>query len=392
MQGSVFAYSDELDEWMKNRGRDVADDLVETGKLVLVPLPVSHPEPVHRIEKRDSDLISSSAKARSAELLALANQMWEVLSHRNLEVVARLLREAIELDPENGAAFAGLSHALITAGVWGLLSAPVAYATAESALQKAIKIDPELHAAKSAMAWLKLVLERDWQGAGGAFDEVLEHDPTSNRALIGRALLHVAEGNLKEASGLLLNASRQNALSTFAAALHCWTAYLGGGLSQALDRVGEYRVSGRFGPFVDAVEALTFIQLEEPKVYVKHIEALASNSPDHTVLQGALGYAYGVSGLRQKARELLDVLTNPKKRCRNREPYAVALILIGLNERQKAMQWLEESYRQGSLWSLGFLSDPMLDTLRDDPHFRLFMSKVSYPAPEKSDSRVVLAG
>ena len=62
---------------------------------------------------------------------------------------------------------------------------------------------------------------------------------------------------------------------------------------------------------------------------------------------------------------------------KSREPYVIALILIGLSERQKAVHWLEQSYREGSLWSLGFSSDPILAQLRNDPHYRLLLSKVS---------------
>jgi hypothetical protein len=98
------------------------------------------------------------------------------------------------------------------------------------------------------------------------------------------------------------------------------------------------------------------------------------------VLRGALGYAYGVAGQRRRASELLDVMTNPGTRSKSHEPYAVALILIGLSERQKAVTLLEQSYREGSRWSLGFPSDPILAPLRNDPHYRQFLSKVSYPA------------
>jgi hypothetical protein len=73
-------------------------------------------------------------------------------------------------------------------------------------------------------------------------------------------------------------------------------------------------------------------------------------------------------------------------------PYAIALVLIGLNQTQEAVKRLEQSYHEGSLWSLGFQSDPILAPLRNDPHFRQFLSKVSYPAPENDDSRMMLVG
>ena len=93
-----------------------------------------------------------------------------------------------------------------------------------------------------------------------------------------------------------------------------------------------------------------------------------------------------MTGQDQRARELLDAVTNPGTGSKSREPYAIALLLIGLNERRKAVQWLERSYREGSLWSLGFPSDPILAPLRNDPYYQLFMSKAGYPVPENADS------
>ena len=74
-----------------------------------------------------------------------------------------------------------------------------------------------------------------------------------------------------------------------------------------------------------------------------------------------------------------------------REPYAVALILLGLNQTQEAVKWLEQSYREGSLWSFGFQSDPILAQLCNDPYYRQFLSKASYSVPENVDQRKAVA-
>jgi hypothetical protein len=86
-----------------------------------------------------------------------------------------------------------------------------------------------------------------------------------------------------------------------------------------------------------------------------------------------------MAGQRLNASEILDTMGLPKAKEKNHEPYAIALVLIGLNRINEAVERLEQSYRDGSLWSLGFRSDPILTPLRNDPHFRLFFSKVSYP-------------
>jgi tetratricopeptide (TPR) repeat protein len=328
------------------------------------------------------DLISDAMKARSAEFVALAYKVWGTLSTSNLDLVTGHFREAIDLDPGNAAALAGLSNALIAEGLLGRVSVSVAYTSAEAAAQRALEIDPEQLEAKCAAAWLKMVSVRDWQGARLAFDQALNHPTRPTGAILGRALFHIAEGCQEEAAGLLLEVARKNVLNTLAIAFYGWSEYLAGEHEHTLDLIAQVRATGRSGHVVDAVEALASIQIEEPDVRIAHIEALAANSPRHDVVRGALGYAYAVNGQRQRAIEFLDAMAKPTMRRQGDEPYSLALILIGLKENQKAVHWLERSYSGGSLWSLGFRSDPILESLRYDPHFRQFMSKVSYPVAD----------
>ena len=390
-KGSIFAYDDELDAWMRDRSRYLTDEPPDNPRPILLHAPLVREESVQQNDILDLSLIPGPAKARSARLVVLAYKMWEALSFSNLSSIAQLFREAMDLDPGNAEAFAGLSIALIVQGLWGQVRTPAAYTCAQAALQRALEIDPELPEAKCAAAWLKMVSQRDWQGARRGFDEALKRQPATTRSMVGRAVLHIAEGSLKEASGILLEAVRQFPLSSSMTAWYCWNEYLAGEYANALHQIEQYRASNRHGPVVAAIEALVCIQLEEPGAQIERIEALATDYQHHDIVQGALGFAYGIAGHGQRASQILDVMTHPGKRNHSREPYAVALVLIGLNERQEAVKRLEQSYSEGSLWSLGFPYDPILASLRNDPHYQHFMSKVSYPAPESSGSRLGFA-
>jgi len=175
-------------------------------------------------------------------------------------------------------------------------------------------------------------------------------------------------------------------LRSDAIALYCWSEYLAGEYPNVLLEIEQFRAGGRYGPIVDALEALTYIQFsDELDPYIQYMESLAAAFPNNDILRGALGYVYGVTGQGRRAQELLDSMTNQRTRNKCREPYAVALVLIGLNQMQEAVKQLEQSYRNGSLWSLGFLSDPILASLRKEPLFQQFLSNVSYPVPDNSD-------
>ncbi|WP_263353012.1 tetratricopeptide repeat protein [Acidicapsa acidisoli] len=373
---------------MRNRGRFLTNEPSEIHENLSLHASLVQKKSVHGNIPLDFSLIPGPRKARSAELVALANRMWETLSHRNLGAIARFFREAIDLDPGNAEAFTGLANALIAGGMLGITRASVGYSSAEAALQWALEIDPELPAAKCAAAWLKMVSKRDWQSARRGFDAALKHHPACTSCMGGRAMLHIAEGSPKEASALLLEVAQLNALSSLAMALYVWSQYLSREHANVLLQIEQAKASGQYGLVFDAVEALASIQLEDLEAQIERIEAMAADSPRNDVVQGALGYVYSATGQRLRASEILDAMAYREAHEQGHEPYAKAIILVGLNEPQKAVQLLEQSYREGSLWSLGFLSDPILDKLRDNPYYQLFLSKVSYPAHENALPRL----
>jgi hypothetical protein len=383
-KSAIFSYAEELDDWMRNRGQFFTNEPLQVSEPVALHASLVREKPVRGSRLLDFSLIPGSQKARSSELVALANSMWEILSQGNLSAIARFFREAIDLDPGNAKAFTGLANTLIACGVLGATRTPAAYCSAEAALRWALDIDPELPEAKCSTALLKMVAKRDWQCARRRFDSSSEHHSACPSCIGGPAMLHIAEGSPKEASGLLLQVVQQNALSSLAIALYCWSEYLSREHNNVLLQIEQAKSSGQFGLIFDAVEALASTQLENVESQVERIEAMAANCPHDDVVQGALGYVYGLAGKRLRASEILDAMTCRETAEQGREPYAKAIILIGLNEPQKAVKLLEQSYNEGSLWSLGFLSDPILDRLRNDPHYLLFLDKVSYPVYENA--------
>jgi tetratricopeptide (TPR) repeat protein len=390
--GSVFAFADELCDWMRGCGRSVTDEPPTFGRPELVTAPHLHRKSETSSEVQDYSLIHDQAKAHSVEMLALARKMWEVLSYGNITVIARCFCEAIDVDPGNAEAYSGLSFAMIIEGLWGLVPPPAAYKAGREAAFRALEIDHEQEEAKCASDWLNMLVDRDWQSARRGLNETLKLQPQSICARIGRSLLYIAEGDFQTASDLLHKVSLENALSSQTASWYCWSKYLAGQYGPAINQSHQYRASGRSGPVVDAVEAMAAIQLEEPNAQIDRIEALLADSPHYEVLRGALGYAYGAAGQDQKAAEIFYSMMHSNALHRKHEPYALALVLIGLNRKKEAVEQLELSYREGAVWSLGFLYDPMLDALRNNPHFLLFMSKVSYPASEDVESQEGLTG
>jgi tetratricopeptide (TPR) repeat protein len=273
-------------------------------------------------------------------------------------------------------------------GALGLIYGPAAYRSAEAALQRALDLDSENADAKCAVVLFKIFSTRDWKGAQAILNEGVVSQPTFITGKISQGLLRIACGCPQEASSLLWKVAQDNILNTVVMEAYCWSEYLAGEYAKALQQIEDCRACGQLGYLFDVTEALASIQVEAPGAHIMRLEALVADFPHHYVLQGALGYAHAMNGNRQRAIELLDAMMNPNMRGKGCKPYGIALIQIGLNEKDKAMYYLDQSYREGAFCSLGFLSDPILASLRNDPHCQTALSKITYPASFCTDSDI----
>lgn len=92
----------------------------------------------------------------------------------------------------------------------------------------------------------------------------------------------------------------------------------------------------------------------------------------------SLGHAYAESGNKVEAQKVLDEL-NSMSQQRYVSPYGIAVVYVGLKDREQAYKWLERAYSEQNT-ELTFLRvDPRLDPLRDDPRFQELLKKVGFP-------------
>jgi tetratricopeptide (TPR) repeat protein len=86
-----------------------------------------------------------------------------------------------------------------------------------------------------------------------------------------------------------------------------------------------------------------------------------------------LAYAYAVSNKRNEAvKILIDLKTRS-----TRNGSEIALIYVGLGEKDRAMQWLEKAYEEH--FNPSILLRPAFDPLRSDPRFQNLVHRVGLP-------------
>ncbi len=96
------------------------------------------------------------------------------------------------------------------------------------------------------------------------------------------------------------------------------------------------------------------------------------------IVTGALGYSYAKAGRKGDARKILADLKEQSK-TRYVAAYWIALIYVGLDEKDEAFPWLEKAYQDRSWWLLWAKMDPKLDSLRSDPRFKDLLKRINLP-------------
>jgi tetratricopeptide (TPR) repeat protein len=363
-KGSVFAYEEEIDGWLAGLAEASGGAHGQVGGQL------------------------ETARRTSRELTATAENMWETRSVQSVEHITELYHRAIDNDPNNSAAYIGLANAIIFSAMNDVMDAAIALPIAMDALRRIPQMDSDSIDAKCPAAWLELLYNRNWLQARAKFEEVVGKHPLSSFARSGLAMSRTADGRIDEALELAWEAWRLNPLARSLGGLLCWLVYLSGDFQSVLALTSQMRCGAGNGPFICTVEALVLAQDPDLSANLARLESTAQDQPHNQLLQGILGYAYGIAGEESKARTKQAQLSHWAESARKNKGYPLALVSLGLHKDQEAISWLEASYAESSLWSLGFRSDPILRRLKGRPRFERLLGKIGTPSPYQPAVRV----
>ena len=92
----------------------------------------------------------------------------------------------------------------------------------------------------------------------------------------------------------------------------------------------------------------------------------------------ALAHAYAASGKQGEARQALAELKELSKG-RYVAPLDMAIVYIGLGERELALEWLEKACEDHSYWLIWLKTDPRFDSLHGHPRYRELLRRMGLP-------------
>jgi hypothetical protein len=87
-----------------------------------------------------------------------------------------------------------------------------------------------------------------------------------------------------------------------------------------------------------------------------------------------------VAGKKTEALAILHELLQMSAQ-RYVSPYSIALVYVGLGDRDQAFQWLDKAYDEHSVRLINIAVHPRLTGLRSDPRFTALVKRIGLPMP-----------
>lgn len=299
---------------------------------------------------------------------------------RNIAGISHF-RRAIASDPTYAPPYAGLCVAYSHMGFGtGPLRPAQAFGEMERAAQVAVSLDPNLADAHTCLAWVEAFGHWDWSGADLGFRDAIELNRNSVQAHRLYAWYLIAmgrnEGAIAESQHAFdLDPSSPQANYTLSSAYYFARQYEGSALAaQNLEQMDETY------PGAQHMLGAVYLQKEQYGDAIRHFRrAIALSGDDVPIWALAhLAYADARSGNRTESLNLLDQILSASKRTYT-SPYAIAYVLAGLDDKDKAFECLERAYTD-RVAMMGLLRyDPLFKPLRPDPRFQDLIRRMKFP-------------
>jgi adenylate cyclase len=288
-------------------------------------------------------------------------------------------QQAIEKDPRFALAYAGMADTYVLAAD---LSIPPreAFSKAKEAALKAIELDDSLAEAHASLGFVHHHYDWDWVAAEKEFQRALALNPQSAQTHILYMQYLGAMGRLDEAVVQARQALEIDPVSIVARWCLGW-AFLGAGRSD--DAIPQFSKAVELNPndaWARTWLGRAYLCKGMAQRGIEEMETAHRGEPNDPIVVGFLGYSYAVTGRRADALKSLETLDEMEKK-HYVSRIARVYVYAGLEDKDKAFEWLEKAYQERSDSLAWFRKDPESKNLQSDPRFAALMRKVGFTEP-----------
>src|SRR5713226_1594370 len=369
-QAGSDSFTRELSNFLRVES-DVADTIA---RKMLATLPASSQSAASQ-SIPPPGLLTAEAASKSSEAYLKGEILWT--SRGDLKKSIALFDEAIQENPYNALAYAGLARATAIIGQVPNdgMSPQQAKPKARAAAQRALQLDPRLAEAHAVLGNVTMSYDWDFSTAEKELKTALALNPNSSAAHEWYAHLLSAEGRYDEAlaeSRLLLELDPDTLLFK---AVRAEILYYARRYDEA---IVEAQKASNVNPNFVFAQYWLGCAYREKKMYPEAIAAFARArklTGDYPFMVMAYGHAQALAGNTLEATNAINKLTQMKQTRIVPDLY-LAAIYVGLSEKDQAFHYLDAAYRERVDRLVYLKVEPMADPLRSDPRFDQLLAKI----------------
>ena len=315
------------------------------------------------------------------ELYLKGRFFWNKRTATDLRKSIDYFNQAIEKDPGYAPAYAALAQS------WKLLPAfnggapQDCFPQAETAARKALALDDTSSTAHAALASLKGLSGFDYAGAIIEYERTLQlnpNDATARQWFANDTLANIGQNERELAE--LKRAVELDPLSLIINSNLGWAYIHLGRLDEAIAQLRKtVEMDGAFYYARYTLALALELKGAIPEAIAEYQKTVSIT--EDSVPLGMLGRLYAAQGRKDEAQQILQRLRERRGQ-RYTPAYCLALVYLGLGDRNEALKWLEEGYRERDGFNIGPIRiDPLLTPLHGDPRFEALAEKI-VPARE----------
>jgi serine/threonine protein kinase len=314
-------------------------------------------------------------------LYNMGRYFWWGRTEKSLYKALDYFTQAVELDPDYALAYTGIADTYSMLNGYQLLAPHNTFPKAKEAVDRALSIDENLAEAHTALAWVKLAYDWDWQGAETEFMKAIELN--QNYALAHGWYVWLLMYSSKfdralEEANLAYRLDPRNMLSPrlvgnvhfYARRYEKAVEYFQQTIEMAPDYPTGYEWLARAYFELDQYEAA--LEAYQKMWDLSDLPVPFDQSPQRA----------GILAIMGKGGEAEEIFGNIYKELLNlaEETYIpsvfTAVTCFQLDKVDLGFEWLEKAYAQREYVLLSIKVDPWFDSVRSDPRFQSLLKKM----------------
>lgn len=300
---------------------------------------------------------------------------WNERTREGMREGMEHFQQAIEKDQDYALAFAGIADTYIGLANLNVLRPKEAYPQAREWAKKALKIDNSLAEAHASMALIKFFYDWDWMEAERKFKRTIGLNPGYATAYQTYALYLAAVGRLDEAKKQIQRARELDPYSLPIQTALGFIFYLSRQYNLAVEVFDKITSVASGFPMAHFYLGVVRIQQSKYDEGLVNFEEAFRLSGANIRVRSWLAHTYALMGRKEKALKILDELRALIQH-RFVDPSFMALIYMGLGEKDRVFEWLKKGYEERSFWLVWLKVDPFFDSIRSDQEFRNLMRRM----------------